>query len=225
MHSVDRGPEPEQLARIHARYTPRWVRFYGSGTGEKPGDTRWREFAGDLADAFHGLCAYCEELCRGEVDHFRPKSRYPELVYSWSNWLFACHDCNHAKLDKWPPAGYVDPCARSRTAHPERFFTYDTLTGEILPKGNLSPGRYRKARQTIDDLRLNDWHHLRKRLVWLRLISEVIPDDPAEMTAESEELRAHYCSRTTPFSSITRGWLAERGHRADSPRRIGSPSR
>ena len=219
MHWVDRGPEPEQLARIHARYTPRWVRFYGSGTGKKPSDTGWREFSEDLAEAFHGLCAYCEELCRGEVDHFRPKIRYPDLVYSWSNWLFACHDCNHAKLDKWPPAGYVDPCARSRTAHPERFFTYDTLTGEILPKEDLSPGRYRKARQTIDDLRLNEWHHLRKRLVWLRLLSEIIPDDPAEMTAESEELRAHYCSRTTPFSIITRGWLAERGHRADSPRR------
>jgi len=112
-------------------------------------------------------------------------------------------------VQQWPPAGYADPYARSRTAYPERFFTYDTVTGEILPKENLSPGRYRKARRTIDDLRLDEWHHLRKRLVWLRLISEIIPDDPAEMTAESEALRAHYCSRTIPSSSITRGWLAE----------------
>ena len=215
MHWVDRGPEPERLARIQARYTPRWVRFYGSGIGKKPSDSGWREFSGDLADAFHGLCGYCEEVCRGEVDHFRPKSRFPDLVHSWSNWLFACHDCNHAKLNKWPPRGYVDPCARSRPARPERFFTFDTLTGEMLPRKGLSRERRRKAQTTIDDLRLNEWHHLRKRLEWLRLISAIIPDDPAEMTADSEELRIHYCSRPAPVSSITRQWLSERGHRAD----------
>ena len=215
MHWVDRGPDPEGLERIQARYTPRWLRYYGSGDGEKPSDSRWREFSGDLADAFNGLCAYCEEICRGEVDHFRPKSRYPDLVYSWSNWLFACHDCNHAKLDKWPPRGYVDPCARSRGARPEHFFSFDILTGEILPKEGLSRARHRKAQGTIDDLRLNEWHHLRKRLLWLQLISAIIPGDPAEMTAESEEERAHLASRTTPHSSITRRWLSERGHRPD----------
>ena len=215
MHWVDRGPDPEGLERIQARYTPRWLRYYGSGDGEKPSDSRWREFSGDLADAFNGLCAYCEEICRGEVDHFRPKSRYPDLVYSWSNWLFACHDCNHAKLDKWPPRGYVDPCARSRGARPEHFFSFDILTGEILPTEGLSRARHRKAQGTIDDLRLNEWHHLRKRLLWLQLISAIIPGDPAEMTAESEEERAHLASRTTPHSSITRRWLSERGHRPD----------
>ena len=52
---------------------------------------------------------------------------------------------NGTRVQQRPPVGYVDPCARSRTAaFPERFFTYDTVTGEILPKEDLSPGRYRK---------------------------------------------------------------------------------
>ena len=215
MHWVDRGPEPDRLARIRDQFTPRWVRFYGSGVGDKPSDSRWRDFSGDLADAFHGLCAYCEGPCRGEVDHFRPKSRYPDLVYSWSNWLFACHDCNHAKGEKWPPRGYVDPCAKSPRAHPEHFFNFDLLTGEILPKEGLSRARRRKAQSTIDDLRLNEWHHLRNRLWMLEVISALIPDDPAEMTAESEEWRADLSSRTTRYTSITRQWLSERGHRSD----------
>ena len=215
MHWVDRGPEPAGLAHIRARYTPRWSEYYGSGVGNKPRDDGWREFSDDLCRAFHGLCAYCEHLCRGEVDHFRPKSRFPDLVYDWSNWLFACHDCNHAKLDKWPPTGYVDPCSRSRSARLERFFTFDTLTGEMLPKEGLSRARRRKAQDTIDDLRLNAWHHLQKRRVWLRLFSEIIPGDPAELTVESEEQRAHYCSRSTPYSSIIRHWLTEQGHRCD----------
>ena len=215
MHWVDRGPEPDRLARIRARYTPRWVRFYDSKAGDKPSDSRWRDFSGDLTDAFHGLCAYCEERRRGEVDHFRPKSRYPDLVYAWSNWLFACHDCNHAKGEKWPPRGYVDPCARSRGARPEHFFSFDLLTGEILPKEGLSRARRRKAQSTIDDLRLNEWHHLKNRVGWLHLISAIIPDEPDEMTVESEEQRARFASRTTPHSSITRRWLSEHGYRSD----------
>ena len=144
-----------------------------------------------------------------------PESRYPDIVYSWSNWLFACHDCNHAKGEKWPPRGYADPCARSRGARPEHFFSFDILTGEILPKEGLSRARRRKAQRTIDELRLNEWHHLKNRLEWIQLISAIIPDEPAEMTAESEEQRAHFVSRTTPYSSVTRRWLSERGHRSD----------
>lgn len=212
MHWVKRGPEPDGLETIRALYKPRWIRYYRFGDGDKPGDSRWRDFSDDLTNAFHGLCGYCEEMCRGEVDHFRPKSRYPELVYSWSNWVFTCHDCNHAKGDKWPTGGYVDPCARSWGARPEHFFSFDILTGEILPKEGLTLARRRKAQSTIDDLRLNDWHHLRQRLLWLQLISAAIPDDPAERTAESEKHRAHFASRTTPYSSITRRWLFERGY-------------
>ena len=215
MHWVDRGPEPDQLAHIRDQYTPRWVRFYGSKAGDKPNDSRWRDFSGDLTGAFHALCAYCEECCGGEVDHFRPKSRYPDLVYAWSNWLFACRDCNQAKGEKWPPRGYVDPCAKSRGARPEHFFSFDLLTGEILPKEGLSRARRRKAQRTIDDLRLNKRHHLKKRVIWLHLFSAIIPDEPDEMTAESEEQRAHFASRTIPHSSITRRWLSEHGHRSD----------
>lgn len=215
MHWVDRGPEPDRLAPIRDRHTPRWIRYYRCADGDKPSDSRWRDFSDELASAFGDLCAYCEEICRGEVDHFRPKSRYPELVYTWLNWLFACHDCNHAKLHQWPPGGYVDPCARTQAARPERFFTFDTETGEILPKSDLSPGRRRKAMRTIDDLRLNEWHHLKKRRLWIRLVSARIPDDPADMTPDLEEDRTHLSARTTPRSSITRRWLYERGHRAD----------
>lgn len=36
----------------------------------------------DVRTVFFGLCAYCEELCKDEVEHFRPKSRFPERVYT-----------------------------------------------------------------------------------------------------------------------------------------------
>ena len=97
MHWVDRGPEPTGLGAIRGRYTPRWIGYYRNGVGNRPTDSRWRDFRKYLGQRFHLQCGYCESICEGQVDHFQPKSRFPELVYEWSNWIFACSACNQAK--------------------------------------------------------------------------------------------------------------------------------
>ena len=215
MHWVDRGPEPAGLETIRTRYTPRWIAYYSEQTGVKPNDDRWRDFHGDLRRAFAGLCAYCEERDKGEVDHFRPKSQFPALVYAWSNWLFACHNCNQAKGERWPPPGYIDPCSDSPRERPEHFFRFDTATGEMLPAIGLSYDLEDKAQKMIADLSLNAGHHLRERLERLTLVSAAIPDDPNHQGAEEENLRAYLISRDTSLSSITRAWLVERGYSVD----------
>ncbi|MCI0439594.1 MAG: TIGR02646 family protein [Chloroflexi bacterium] len=211
MHWVDRGPEPEGLAAVRAHYTQRWVDHYRNGNRSKPSDSSWREFKSYLDEVFSGICAYCEELDPGEVEHFRPKSRFPELVYDWANWVFACHNCNYAKLEKWPSGGYVDSCAKSKSARPENFFDFDTLTGEIVPKQGLSQGRHKKAVQMIADLRLNDFHHLRARRMWVIAVSQALSNPgPDEDSVAFVEL---VTNRGTQFSSITRVLLAELGVR------------
>ena len=216
MHWVDRGPAPEELAGIHASNTARWVQYYENQSGTKPTDSYWRRFRSDLDRVFSSICAYCEEFCRGEVDHFRPKSRYPGLVYEWSNWLFVCHDCNHAKLEKWPPGGYVDPCAKSEQARPERWFTFDLLTGELIPREDLTAYRRIKAQKMVTDLDLNGRHHLKERAVRLLLLSALenpsineIPDELKEFFSNVEEARSTLASRNTGLSSITRFWLSQ----------------
>ena len=136
MHSVVRGPEPPGLKQLKRRLTPKWVRYYREGKGKKPADVRWRDFHASLRDVFFRLCAYCEQFCKGEVDHFRPKSRFPQRVYQWSNWVHACHACNNGRGEKWPPCGYVDPCARLARSRPEAHFDFDTKTAEITPRFN-----------------------------------------------------------------------------------------
>jgi len=135
-------------------------------------------------------------------------------VYEWSNWVFACHDCNHSKGEKWPPGGYVDPCARSRSDRPETFFDFDTLTGEVLPREDLSPSRRRKAMQMINDLGLNEHHHQQKRLAWLWVVSEVLSNrsdtDPGHPNFLQE-----VTARNTPLSSITRAKLVQLGYSVD----------
>ena len=216
MHWVDRGPEPPGLPPIRARYTPGWVDHRDGSRANPPSDARWRRFRDELQAAFGGLCGYCEELCRGETDHFQPKYRFPELVYAWSNWLFACHNCNQTKGAKWPPDGYINPCAATLPERPENFFRFDTDTGEILPALGLSSDHKDTAQKTIEDLSLNAGHHLRARLEWLILVSAVVSGDPNNPAPDEKNDLSFLTSRATQFSSITRAWLAERGYPVDN---------
>lgn len=46
-------------------------------------------------------CMYCEDSAADEVEHFRPKDLYPELVFVWSNYLYACGPCNGPKNNRF----------------------------------------------------------------------------------------------------------------------------
>ena len=212
MHWVDRGPEPSRLKAIRDRYTSRWIDFYENEVGNKPTDSRWREFREELGRRFLTSCGYCERNCRGEVDHFRPKSLFPESVYDWGNWIFACHDCNQAKSGKWPTEGYIDPCTGSESIRPENHLTFNTKNGAVTPLRGLGTDRFEKAQQMIVDLKLNDLHHMVARLVRLRMLEAGIPDDPSEDTQRSEALRRRFASRDSDLSSLARVWLVERGY-------------
>ena len=214
MHLVDRGVEPNGLEEIRDQYTPRWVRHYECGVGIKPpSDSRWREFRPDLESAFGGLCAYCEELCRGSVDHFQPKSKFPRFVYVWSNWLFSCSDCNLAKLNNWPNEGYVDPCDDSPQGRPEAYFDFDFDTGGIHPKADLSATHRRRAENTIRDLDLNRSHHRTKRMVVVGKLS-MIENWP--VSEQLDNLCLSFARRTQEVSSIARAWLFQKGYTFDT---------
>lgn len=46
-------------------------------------------------------CMYCEDSAADEVEHFRPKAFYPEVTFSWENYLYACGICNAAKRERF----------------------------------------------------------------------------------------------------------------------------
>ncbi len=212
MHWVDRGAEPIDLDKIRTVHTSRWVEHYTEGVGVRPTDARWRRFHHDLALAFEGICGYCEEYTKGEVDHFRPKSRFPNLVYCWTNWVFSCHACNQAKGTTWPDGGYVDPCAKCRLDRPERHFVFDIQTGFILPSRDLNPNHRQRAWRTIVELGLNDLHHLRKRVQWLELFSASVSVNPDVSNARTRERIMRFASPKAQFSSLIQTWLAKNGY-------------
>lgn len=46
-------------------------------------------------------CMYCEDSVADEVEHIKPKNLYPEEVFVWLNYLYACGPCNGPKQDKF----------------------------------------------------------------------------------------------------------------------------
>jgi len=64
----------------------------------------WKPAKDQLRSEAHGKCAYCEAptdmVAHGDVEHFRPKSKYWWLAYCYDNYLYACQVCNETfKLD------------------------------------------------------------------------------------------------------------------------------
>ncbi len=39
-------------------------------------------------------CMYCEDSASTDIEHFAPKSIYPNLTFVWDNYLYACSGCN-----------------------------------------------------------------------------------------------------------------------------------
>jgi len=65
-----------------------------------------------LKKIYHKKCAFCEqkiteckdnnlEDCSQTIEHYRPKSKYYWLAYSWDNLLWCCHRCNQNKSNNF----------------------------------------------------------------------------------------------------------------------------
>ena len=178
MRWVDRGPEPDGVAEYAKQFTQGWIDYFQSQIGGRPTDSHWRGFRPTLGNRTNNVCWYCERQCSLQtelggraptVDHFRPISRFPQLAYEWSNWIFSCRRCNgENKMDKWRDSGYVDPAADVPAERPESYFDYDVQTGELIPKDGLSEAARRKALDTITDLGLNKLDVRFHRIDWTR---------------------------------------------------------
>ncbi len=46
-------------------------------------------------------CVYCEDSLADEVEHIRPKDLYPEQVFAWPNYVYACGPCNGPKNNRF----------------------------------------------------------------------------------------------------------------------------
>lgn len=86
------------------------------GKYNKKSDSLYKtnEIKAGLNKLYNGKCGYCETPVKvyvnnvgvdfnfqRTVEHYRPKSKYYWLAFSWDNLLITCRTCNEAKLDNF----------------------------------------------------------------------------------------------------------------------------
>ena len=114
---------------------------------EKKDYTKYKE---KLIEDFKETCGYCSKnrkvfLEEFHIDHFAPKSKFPERKNDYSNLVLACPQCNRLKSDKWvtqdshishtEKEGFVDPATQEYDEH-----LYRDENGQILHKTDI--GKY-----------------------------------------------------------------------------------
>lgn len=178
-----RGASPDALAK-HAGAV---AQDYREKRRNDPGHTfRWPQRDGQsllvpireaLASMGGGRCAYCDGYpidATGEiqVDHFRPKSRFPMFVCTWPNLFLVCSACNGEKGEQWDSALLKPDGERYQF---DRYFVYRADTGELLANPGAAPPDQVRARTTIELLGLNRPGNCIQRKKTVRQMSRLSP--------------------------------------------------
>ena len=106
--------------------------------GRKSSPWNDRRIRDALIEESRKRCIYCDSellhVTSANVEHYRPRSAYPELVVEWSNLAIACSKCNQMKSDKFSEdLPYVFPFADDPDQH--FLFVGDLIFGTLSDRG------------------------------------------------------------------------------------------
>jgi uncharacterized protein (TIGR02646 family) len=122
---------------------------------------------------FNGKCAFCErKKDYPEIEHFYPKSTYPEKCFEWENLILSCKQCNMSpnKGIKFPLSSdgqplFINPCEDDPADHISFVFERD----DAHPDGFIATakGKTERGRVTIEEIGLNRPNLLKERTEYL----------------------------------------------------------
>lgn len=143
-------PEPADFDRQVRQKGKQFLDEHGVPDKSSGFRNYWRNIIDDLHRLYDGICAYtCIYLVPpGTVDHFLPKSKYPDLAYEWTNYRLTSAVINQRKGES---EDVLDPF------HVQPgWFTMDFPSCLIRMSDIIPPEYARKAACTIEILKLND---------------------------------------------------------------------
>lgn len=137
---------------------------------------------------FHKKCAFCESaithVSYGEIEHFKPKSSYPELCFNWENFLLSCSICNNVsnKGNKFPLQDEGGPLINPTQENPDDFFNFDydgTLNKFIvIPKHPRSVTMLNIIKLNREDLLE---HRTQVLVKIIKIIEDILESDPTRL--------------------------------------------
>jgi len=201
MIKLDRLPEPPILSTEGANWLTALqnaIAKYGSykliPTQEREAlavHYRHKQIQETLSISSHGKCAFCEcHPAEGgylQVEHFQPKSIYPDTTFEWKNLLPACGPCNISKSDHDTA---VEPLLNPYDADPTDYFDFEGIS--VLAKIGKN---YEVSRRTIEVCSLEGirlWKPRADILISLKGFSQAIEQALKDLEeADSQAKRTH----------------------------------
>ncbi|GEM_PF-927698 len=163
-----------------------------------------QRYAETLYQAFQHKCVFCEVkpvAASLQIEHYRPKSHYLDLMFAWENWLVACPVCNTAKGDQFllcqEQPCLIDPTAENPADH------VSFICSEILSKTN-------RGKHTITKIKLNRTILVESRKRWLLQLDTLLLlllHVPA-IKDEARTLLIWSMQADAPFSAMSLAYLS-----------------
>lgn len=132
-------------------------------------------------------CAFCDAfpvsgVSEETIEHYRPKSLFPEQAYTWENLFYCCTWCQK-KNDTWSEL-LISP--DEPDYHFLRYFYYKGTTGEILVNNRAAEEDQERAEETLKVYQLNEGDRPRNRMITARKYNAM---DEANQILDEEPYR------------------------------------
>jgi hypothetical protein len=169
---TDAGEYPEQVAKAKERFS----------AYNKKSNATFSAIKAALTAMCSGArrCCYCEDAPADEVEHIWPKDLYPERVFLWENYLYACGPCNGPKSNGFavfhqgvlqsvarkkddliePPVSGDPALIDPRHEDPLEYLILDLRTWQFGARHPTGTREEERARYTWELLHLNDRDYL-----------------------------------------------------------------
>lgn len=166
-------------------------------------------------------CMYCGDSHGTDIEHFWPKTGFPERMFQWLNMLLCCTECGRFKGGRFPLDGNGAPLLIDPTSdNPWNFVDFEPATNAFVARFDTSiDAPSPRGEETVRILQLDRREALeagygitnrRIRAAVVRALPEAAPDAEA-LCRELREADAHgllgwYFSGTgrnaTPFREL-----------------------
>jgi uncharacterized protein (TIGR02646 family) len=82
-------------------------------------------------------CMYCLDSHGTDIEHFWPKTPYPERMFLWPNMLLCCTECGRFKGDQFPLSEGLPLLIDPTGEEPWQYLDFDPTTGNIVARFDL----------------------------------------------------------------------------------------
>ncbi len=207
----------EHLAKLQARVdakagpearTKTADSLWDSKKGSRAGEAAFLEIEATLRGMCNAprRCMYCEDSEAWDIDHVKPKSKYPGDAFLWNNFLLACSICNSRFKGSRYHVGFLDPSVPEFRLW-ERW-RFDARTGHYHPVREDDEG----ARETLSILGFDHRREdlARRRSAYLvSLIASIRAYGKAKALGRNEEAREFARKLCLSFPAVVEWLLVE----------------